>query len=341
MVGDTQRPERHDRALPFRRNEKLEDLLSQLRGPLSRAENELLEQISPERKPVVLIVGCARAGSTLMLQFLANSGAFGYPSNFLSRFFSGPVMGAYIQRMLFDREYQFRNELRLDGIDQLAYTSDLGKTEGAMAPNEFMYFWRRWIEESDGHPPGMQHIDRVNFGAIDRELVGLATAFGRPFALKAHILNWMLPAVLENIPDSYVLFVRRDPIFTAQSLLEARVRFFGSDQEWYSFKPAEYEWLRHLPPPTQVAGQVHFTELAIENGLRGVDQSRVVEAHYEELSSDPGTVWARLADKLERHRNCGDLGPCPATPAFVSANERRLPIETFETIGRALADFSS
>ena len=71
------------RAPEFQRNEKLEDLLRLITHPLEVAETEILKGRPLERRPVVLIVGCARAGSTLLLQFLANSGKFGYPSNFL------------------------------------------------------------------------------------------------------------------------------------------------------------------------------------------------------------------------------------------------------------------
>ena len=36
---------------------------------------------------VVLVVGGPRSGSTVMMQWLASSGVFAYPSNLLSRFY--------------------------------------------------------------------------------------------------------------------------------------------------------------------------------------------------------------------------------------------------------------
>ncbi len=324
---------------PFQRNAKLEELLALLENPLGAGESLLLAELGAERRPIVLIVACARSGSTLLLQFLAGSGAFAYPSNFLSRFYAAPILGSLIQKMLFDPAYQFRRELACqDGWGE-PYRSELGKTEGALSPNEFLYFWRRWVEEIDGRPPTLEDTGGIDFGEIRRELQGVAASFERPFVLKAHILNWMLPVVAEQLRDAYLVFLRRDPLFTAQSLLEARMRFFGSAEEWYSFKPPEFERLRQLSPEGQVASQVLCTERAIETGIRDVERARVIELSYEELTLDPASAWRKLADKLASHPGCPDLGECPRQEGFRSANVRRLPPASLEAIEAALAEF--
>ena len=60
--------------------------------PLKVAETPLLKEPSPDRRPIILILGCARSESTLLLQLLAESGAFAYPTNFLSRFYATLVL---------------------------------------------------------------------------------------------------------------------------------------------------------------------------------------------------------------------------------------------------------
>lgn len=327
------------RAPEFLRNPELERLLALLERPLHAAETSLREQISSDRRPIVLILGCARSGSTLLLQLLAESGAFAFPSNFISRFYAAPILGGLLQKMLFDPNCQFHGELSLRADDSTSYSSALGKTEGALSPNEFHYFWRRWFEEVDGYPPTLGQVDGTVFGEIREELQGLAGVFERPLALKAHLLNWILPLVSKQVPDAFLVFLRRDPLFAAQSLLEARVRFFGSKKLWYSFKPPEVGSLALLPPEGQVAAQVVFTERAIEAGLREVDPSRVVEISYEELSSSPESVWRKLADTLASHPGCPDLGDCPRTMPFRSGNVRRLPASTLEAIRTAVEGF--
>jgi len=42
-------------------------------------------------------VGALRSGTTLFMQWLANTGVFSYPTNILSQFFGAPVIGAKIQ----------------------------------------------------------------------------------------------------------------------------------------------------------------------------------------------------------------------------------------------------
>lgn len=329
---------RLERADAFQRNPKLEGLLQLLSGPLAAGEQELIGQMSLPARPVLLIVGCARSGSTLLLQLLAASGAFGYPSNLLSRFYAAPALGAGIQKLMFDPDYRFRDELDLAPAGALDYASDLGKTRGALSPNEFFYFWRRWVAEVDGFPLTMSDdVGAIDFASMAAELRAVAAMFERPFVAKAHILNWILPAVLESVPDVYVLFLRRELRFVAQSLLESRDRFFGNERDWYSFKPPEYEALAAEEPAVQVAGQAYFTDRAVELGLQNAEPSRVLEIRYGDLVSDPAGVWHRIAALIGSHPGCPDLGDAPRREPFPSSDVGRLPKETMAAIDRAVA----
>ena len=324
-----------NRAPAFQRNQMLETLLSRLEGPLGAAETALLAAGSPEPRPIVLIVGCARTGSSLLLQLLAKSGAFAVPSNFLSRFYSAPVLGAWLQRMLFDPTYDFRGELRLRA-DEDSYYSQLGKTTGALSPHDFFHFWRRWFNYEDGSAPTLETAHDVAFHEIQAELQGVTGVFGLPLIVKAQVLNWILPLATERLRDSFVVFLRREPLFTAQSLLEARMSYFGSYEPWYSLMPPEFDTLSTLAPEAQVAGQVLSTERAVVAGLRHIDPTRVIELTYEELTSSPESAWWRLTEKLVRHPGCQDLGECPRTEPFISRNEPRLPSAMLTSIQTAL-----
>ena len=146
----------------FQRNEKLEEFLKEINFDLEIAEKELLKK-EYEDYPVVLVMGALRSGTTLLTQWLANTNEFAYPTNVLSRFYQAPIIGAKIQRLLFDREYNFRNEIR-DFNQEINYSSENGKTRGALAPNEFWYFWRRFFQYEelsiDFRPGRMMHGGR-------------------------------------------------------------------------------------------------------------------------------------------------------------------------------------
>jgi len=131
----------------FERNQTLESLLTEINTDLWTVEKQLLTQ-KKTNYPVIFIVGPHRSGSTLMMQWLASSGLFSYPSNLLSRFYHAPIMGAKLQLLLADERYNFRDELK-DFSSEIDFNSDNGKTKGALAPNEFWYFWRRFLPFTD------------------------------------------------------------------------------------------------------------------------------------------------------------------------------------------------
>src|SRR5207247_2357787 len=113
MSEMTASTERDSRSQAFRRNASLEGLLATLNGFLACSEQAALEHYSSDHKdyPIVFVMGAHRSGTTLFMQWLANTGAVAYPTNILSRFFGAPVIGAQIQLLLTDPRYAFRDEI--------------------------------------------------------------------------------------------------------------------------------------------------------------------------------------------------------------------------------------
>ena len=134
-----------ERSDKFKRNENLENLIKELYELLNPIEQKRIEGLNQIKLPLILINGVARSGTTLLMQWFANTGYFSYPTNLLSRFYGSPYIGAKIQQLLFDFKYNYNNEL-YDHSKMIEYESDLGKTKGPMAPNEFWYFWRRFFK---------------------------------------------------------------------------------------------------------------------------------------------------------------------------------------------------
>ena len=286
-----------NRKQTYRRNEKLELLLSEINQILAPAEKKIVQNYRMPSFPVVFIVGCGRASTTLMLQWLAGTGRFGYPTNLLSRFYAAPYIGAKIQRLLTDPEFKFRHELA-DLSQEINYTSDLGKTSGALAPNEFWYFWRRFFPYGE-----IQYLTDSQLATVDSkqfvsELAAIEGAFAKPFALKAMIINFNIPYISRILEKVLFIHIVREPIYNIQSLLESREKFFGSTDHWYSFKPVEYPSLIDLDPNSQVAGQVYFTNCNINKGLRQIEQNRKLTVHYEEFCKNPIHVFNAIKRKF-------------------------------------------
>jgi len=320
----------------FRRNARLERLLATLNGLLRCSERAALESHSRTDgdHPVVFVMGPHRSGTTLFMQWLANTDAVAYPTNILSRFFGAPVIGAQIQLLLTDPRFDFRNEI-LDFNSPITFESENGKTRGALGPNEFWHFWRRFLPfgELDWLPDEelLRVVDRETLVA---ELTGLTRAFGKPFALKSMILNYNIPFLDAIFPKALFVQMKRDPVANVASILDARRRQLGSEAEWHSFKIREYAALRHLDPITQSAGQLHYINKAVAQGMATVSASRKLVVVYEEFCRDPGETFDRLVDQLGidegARRFCG-------SGQFTHTRDAVLPNRA--AIEKALAEF--
>lgn len=329
MVGRTKK---------FQRNENLENLLGELNGLLEPVENGLLHRYKEPKHPLLFLVGCARSGTTIMMQWLADTGEFAYPTNFLSRFYAAPYVGAKIQRMLADPKYNFRDEFADFGAP-MNFNSDLGKTQGVLSPNEFFYFWRRFFNYGEIQKLDESALSKVDNQTFCAELAAIEDALGKPLAMKGLIINWNIHFVHRLLPRAVFVYIKRDPVYNAQSLILAREKFFGSRNHWYSFKPPEYPALENQDPYKQVAGQVYFTNLAIEQGLSRIDGGNHLTVSYEEFCGNPGKTYEIIREKLALH-GCKVTENYHGPRQFVSTNDMRIERENFELIRKSYEEFA-
>jgi LPS sulfotransferase NodH len=324
-------PENHSkRVQEFRRNADLEELLSKLNGLLAGSENAALESYSagPGDHPIVFVMGPLRSGTTLFMQWLAASGAFAYPTNLLSRFYGAPVIGAMVQLLLTDSRYNFRNEL-LDFSSPIPFESDNGKTRGALSPNEFWYFWRRFLPFGEiDWMPDEELLRVVDRKTLVGELSALTRVFGKPFALKGIILNYNIPFLDSLFHKALFVQLKRDPVANVISMLEARKRQLGSESEWYSFKIREYPQLKNLDPIGQCAGQLHYINAALAQGMARVEAPRKLVVQYEDFCRDPAAIFEQLSRKLGLEQETRYAGPARFTMSSGAARVDRQEVET-------------
>jgi hypothetical protein len=328
----------YTRTKRFERNEKLEKLLEEINGLLAPIEAKIMADYRMPRYPVIFVVGVPRCGSTLMMQWLANTGRFAYPTNLLSRFFRAPFIGAKIQQLLADREYSFRDEI-LDFAHEISFTSSLGKTTGALSPNEFWYFWRRFIPITEPSYMDDESLNKVKAKELVAELAAIEAVFDKPLTMKGTIVELNIPFLSGLFDKALFLFVRRDPFFNIQSLLESREKYFGHRLAWYSIRPREYVMLKNLDPIEQVAGQVYFTNRAIEDGLSRIEASRKLVVDYESFCQSPEAIFVQIVDSLGQqnyHAQWKYAGP----EQFRTTNQIRVSTKDCERIAEAYRRFS-
>jgi hypothetical protein len=304
------------------RNDDLESLLGELTSLLSPVDALAAVDGDRPRDPVVLVVGLPRSGSTVTMQFLAATGVFTYPTNLLSRFHGAPAVGARIQALLTDPRYDFKGELS-DVGSPISFTSDLGKSAGALQPNEFWYFWRRYFPLTEPRRLDDHELASVDRAGFLRGLRAIEQWGPGPLALKGMLVQLNLPYLTELFERVVYVDVARAPFFQCQSILEARRRFFGDDRGWYSVKPPEYTELQTLDPHHQVAGQVHHLRRHLDAGLDHAGPDRVVRMSYDQFCNEPARLYQEVRDRLAR-QGCSIPANYPGPDRFQSRDQVRL-----------------
>jgi len=289
--------ETEKRSKQFSRVSELEIMLKELNDNLAGANEKYLED-SSERFSKIFVMGPLRSGTTLFTQWLSKTGLVAYPTNMLSRFFGAPLVGAKIQQLLTDPRYNFRDEM-LDLKSDVNFSSYNGKTKGALAPNEFWYFWRRFLpfDALDYMPPEELH-EKANLAGFRDELNALANILEKPFAMKGMILNQNIPELAEQFDKALFIHICRDPIFNIQSALEARKRQYGDINTWYSFKIKEYPEFKNLDPLESVARQILAINRSVEQGIAVLPESQKLFVQYEDFCNRPEYYYNEITSRL-------------------------------------------
>ncbi len=278
----------------FKKDANLETALSDLNELIDGVECHI--DTNEASSPIILIMGCARSGSTLLLQWLASSGLFSYPSNLIARFYKNPYLGIRTQQALLD--FDPLNQLGFKET-KLDFSSSLGKTNGALGPSEYWYYWRTFFKfDNDTQILTQDQLDKVDGNTFIKKLLAFEQLTNKPLALKGMLLNWHIPYLYSLNQKFIFINVNRDPLLNAQSLLMAREKFFGDRNKWYSFKPAEYNELKDESPITQVAGQVIYTRKAVSEGLSHIPEENIMNIEYADFCSNPKEFLDVLAVKF-------------------------------------------
>jgi hypothetical protein len=284
----------------FQDNTKLNQLLEELKAHLHPVQTKVQKSFKQLQWPVGFIIGNPRSGTTLFLQWIANQEHFAYPSNLLNRFAYAPYIGALIQKMLFDKDYDFGNELS-DIQSTFKFESNLGKSRGALAPCEFYHFFRNFMPNTDPGFLNDDEIKHVDFKGISQGLCSIENAFQKPFFVKGIMLQFNLIKLFAQIPALLFIYIQRKPFYIMQSLLLARESYYNDRSVWWSVKPKEYNWLKDLDVFHQIAGQVYFTRKSIETSLLSIPQKNKIVIDYEYLCENPIQVFDKIRAKYQEY----------------------------------------
>ncbi len=220
----------------------------------------------------VFIIGAPRTGSTILYQLLTNELNVTYIDNLVDIFY----------RNFFTA---FKMSSRLFGSKpHNCFKSVHGNTWkcGLHAPSECGEFWYQWLPR-ERHYVTAKDVSKKVLENIRGNIIAPITHFGKPFVLKNLNAGLRLSLMHASIPEAKFIFVKRDPVDTAISILNGREKVHGTLDKWWSLIPPDYEDLLTLSPAQQVVNQIYRIEKQIVSDLTLFPEDHSIEVNYQDI----------------------------------------------------------
>lgn len=239
-----------------------------------------------ETWPSVHVIGVPRSGTTLLTQLICSYLDVGYINNLIARFWKAPVTGIRISRKL------------LGDDCESSLASEYGKTHHIHEPHEFNFFWSDQLDYEDLKVKSIKQAEKINWERVAHTLKNIIHAFGKPVAFKSFVLGWHARLMQQHLQKTCFVWIKRNPLNNALSLLETREKYFGSRKSWSTLKPQNYESLKNMTPHEQVAAQVYYMEQTYQEQLSQIPESNYLILQYEEVCTNPAGSLEAVRDML-------------------------------------------
>ena len=190
----------------------------------------------------IFIIGLPRSGSTFFHQILISKFNFNYVSNIKAFFYENVVLGNLLH-----------NKFSLDNNFKSNFTSKFGNTYGPLEPNEWGWFWRKWFNLKNNE----HHISRkVDWKNLKKELLKIDSMSEFPILFDTPLMNGNLDKFISNIGPVLIFNLERVHTSVYKSLLNARIKKYGTLNKYYGALTKNNEILNIKNPFNQVFQQV-------------------------------------------------------------------------------------
>ena len=251
---------------------------------LKSIEHMLVQRAPTEFAPPIFIIGAPRTGSTLLYQLLIQRFHLAYMTNLQSFFYGSPAIIARLTK-----------RLRSSRSENFPAESKFGYIRGAFAPSEAGATFRYLFGENDiSDPPSATQKDLAR-----KTLACLGTAESTAFVAKNLYNSMRLASICAVFPEAFFIWIIRDPLYAAQSLLMMRRRLYGSDHIWASVKPHTWGELVTYSPFEQVVRQIKDINDYILHILNCREKIRYVQITYRELCLQPRETLLSIAQSYQ------------------------------------------
>lgn len=282
-------------------------------------EKTHLRDQAPAR-PVILVTGAPRSGTTVLSQALIHHLPVAYFNNLTALFPRAPITA----NKLFGR-------LLPKPAGKLH--SFYGRTSGFASENDGLHLWDRWLGPDRYAVP--ERLDERTAADLRRFFAAYERAFGRPVLNKNNALATGAVAIADALPTARFIFIRRDPVFAVQSILGARETIQGTRAAPYGVTdPARRQ--RVTSPIEDVCAQVLYHERRMEEERRIIGDERFWVVDYEQFCLEPHAIVVRVAREILGVDVDVDALRA-ALPPLRNTNRSKLPAAELDEIERTLA----
>jgi len=238
--------------------------------------------------PLVFIIGLPRAGKTLLSQLLSFGLDVGYINNLVAKFWRAPTYGIQLSHILSRR-----------GIAESTFKSDYGKTASVFEPHDFSYFWQHWLAmESISYDP--EKADAIiKWPDLKQTLIRITHLFGKACVFKSPNPSYHIIRLSEIYPKILWVYLQRDNIDIALSLMKGRIDNYNDVNHWYGQAPLTYDSLTRLPWAEQIAGQISGLSELYEKQIERIPRDKVFRVHYSYLCANPREILTGIVKRIK------------------------------------------
>jgi hypothetical protein len=250
---------------------------------LARAERRRYAHAAPPKKPIILVGGAPRSGTTILDQVLIGSLPVTYFNNLTAVFPRAPIVANEL----------FGRFLRKPPPDAPNF---YGRTAGFAGRNDGLHLWDRWLGNDRYRPP--TRLEPAVADDMRRFFGAFEAAFGGPIVNKNNALAVCADVVAGALPTAHFVCIRREPAYAVQSILGTREFIQGRREAPYGVGDPDYAGRPGADPIEEVCAQVLYTERRMAELQRTLGPARFWIVEYEEFCRAPHVVVERVADEI-------------------------------------------
>ncbi|MFC2089959.1 sulfotransferase [Bacteroidota bacterium] len=268
----------------------------------------------------VFIIGLPRSGSTFLYQLITNYFDVLYFDNLVNIGRENLYFSVWLSNLIYrDKPHN-------------SFSSNFGNTteSGLHAPSEAGMLWYRWFPGGDAELENYS-LSEKSKNELKDSVLSVIGRHQKPLVIKNLNMVLRMKVIKDLFPGARFIYIRRDPVYIAQSIYQARkANAVDHTREWWSVPIPGYQSLLELPEEMQIARQVTDLQQLIEKELAELSAEKIMEVKYEDIDEDlVNKLKHFLGVEFRSETSISDI-------TFRNTNKINIDIEVFNSLQEEL-----